>query len=162
MSDALPDVLAMDELEALDRLVAQTIEPIEPPADVRARVLAAIRRTPQLDESIPGEHESRTVRAAEGNWRSCAPGVRTKKLSKDTVRGTMTLMLELEPNAILPAHDHEGAEDSYVIRGSCRIGAVALYEGDFHHVDAGAHHGDVLASAEGCLLLLTIDLADAA
>ena len=158
----MSDALQIDELEVLDSLVAETIEPVDPPADVRARVLAAIRRTPQLDESIPGEHESRTVRKDEGNWRTCAPGVRTKKLSKDTARGTMTLMLELEPNAILPAHDHEGSEDSYVIRGSCRIGAVALYEGDFHHVDAGAHHGDVVASAEGCLLLLTIDLADAA
>jgi anti-sigma factor ChrR (cupin superfamily) len=74
----------------------------------------------------------------------------------------MTLLLELEPEAILPAHDHDGGEDSYVIRGSCRIGAVALSAGDFHHVDAGAHHGDVVASAEGCLLLLTVDLADAA
>jgi anti-sigma factor ChrR (cupin superfamily) len=158
----MSDALTLDELNLLDRLTAETIEPIEPPADVRARVLAAIQRTPQLDESIPGEHESRTVRRDEGAWKSCAPGVRTKKLSKDTARGTATLMLELAPNAILPAHDHEGAEDSYVIRGSCRIGAVALYEGDFHHVDAGAHHGDVVASAEGCLLLLTIDLADAA
>ncbi len=155
--------LTLEELELLDRIAAESIEPIDPPAEVRARVLAAIRRTPQtLDESVPGEHESRTVREAEGSWRSCAPGVRTKKLSKDVRRGTMTLLLELEPEAILPAHDHDGGEDSYVIRGSCRIGAVALSAGDFHHVDAGAHHGDVVASAEGCLLLLTVDLADAA
>ncbi len=155
--------LTLEELELLDRIAAESIEPIDPPAEVRARVLAAIRRTPQpLDESVPGEHESRTVREDEGTWRSCAPGVWTKKLSKDVRRGTMTLLLELEPDAILPAHDHDGGEDSYVIRGSCRIGAVALYAGDFHHVDAGAHHGDVVASAEGCLLLLTVDLADAA
>ena len=158
----MTDALTLDELELLDRLAGETIEPIDPPAEVRARVLAAIQRTPQLDETVPGDHESRTVRREEGSWKSCAPGVRTKKLSKDVARGTATLMLELAPNAVLPAHDHEGAEDSYVIRGSCRIGAVALYEGDFHHVDAGAHHGDVVASAEGCLLLLTIDLADAA
>jgi len=156
------DALTYDELELLDRIVAETIEPIAPPAEVRARVLAAARRTPQLDESIPGEHESRTVRNDQGNWRSCAPGVRTKKLSKDAARGTMTFLLELEPSAILPAHDHSGSEDSYVIRGSCRIGAVALYAGDFHHVDAGAHHGDVVSSDEGCLLLLTVDLADVA
>ncbi len=158
----MSDGMTIHELEVLDSLVAETIEPIAPPPDVRARVLAAIRKTSQLDESIPGEHESRTVRAGEGNWRSCAPGVRTKNLSKDPNRGTLTFLLDLEPNALLPAHDHEGSEDSYVIRGSCRIGAVALYAGDFHHVDAGAHHGDVVASGEGCLLLLTIELADAA
>jgi anti-sigma factor ChrR (cupin superfamily) len=102
------------------------------------------------------------VRAGEGRWRTLAPGVRSKKLSVDANRKTLTCLLELEPQAILPAHDHEGSEDSYVVRGSCRIGAVALYKGDFHHVDAGAHHGDVVASEEGCLLILTLDLADAA
>jgi anti-sigma factor ChrR (cupin superfamily) len=162
MSDALSDTLTAVELELLDRITADTIEPVEPPSEIRARILALVRRTPQLDESLPGEHESRTVRADEGNWRSCAPGVRTKKLSKDAARGTMSFLLELEPAAILPAHDHSGSEDSYVIRGSCRIGAVALYAGDFHHVDAGAHHGDVVSSSEGCLLLLTVDLADVA
>ena len=162
MSDVLTPGLTADELDVLDRIVAETIAPVDPPAAVRSRILAAVRRTPQLDESVPGDHESRTVRADEGTWRSCAPGVRTKKLSKDANRGTMTLLLELEPRAILPAHDHEGSEDSYVIRGSCRIGAVALYAGDFHHVDAGAHHGDVVSSDEGCLLLLTVDLADVA
>ena len=158
----MTDVLTQDELEVLDRIVAETIEPVAPPVSVRAHILAAARRTPQLDESIPGEHESRTVRAAEGNWRSCAAGVRTKKLSKDVARNTMTMLLDLDPGAILPAHDHDGGEDSYVIRGSCRIGAVALYAGDFHHVDKGAHHGDVVASDEGCLLMLTVDLADVA
>ena len=158
----MTDVLTQDELEVLDRAMAETIAPVEPPASVRAHILAAVRKTPQLDESIPGEHESRTVRSNEGNWRSCAPGVRTKKLSKDVVRNTMTMLLDLDPGAILPAHDHDGGEDSYVIRGSCRIGAVALYAGDFHHVDSGAHHGDVVASDEGCLLMLTVDLADVA
>ena len=158
----MSDTLHMDDLEVLDQVVAQSIEPVDPPAAVRARVMAAIQRRQSLDESIPGDHESRTVRSAEGKWRTCAPGVRTKSLGKDEKRGTLTLLLDLEPNSILAAHDHEGSEQSYVIRGSCRIGAVALYAGDFHQVDAGAHHGDVVASAEGCLLLLTIDVADAA
>jgi anti-sigma factor ChrR (cupin superfamily) len=158
----MSDALTHEELELLDRITAETIAPVDPPSAVRARILAAVRATPQLDTSIPGEHESRTVREDEGTWRTCAPGVRTKKLSKDRARGTMTFLLDLEPNAILPAHDHSGSEDSYVIRGACRIGAVALYAGDFHHVDAGAHHGDVVSSDEGCLLLLTVDLADGA
>jgi anti-sigma factor ChrR (cupin superfamily) len=158
----MSDALSHDELELLDQIIGGTIEPIDPPAGVRARLVAAVRSAPQLDDSIPGEHESRTVRTDEGNWRSCAPGVRTKNLSKDPARGTMTFLLELAPASILPAHNHAGGEDSYVIRGSCRIGAVALHAGDFHHVDSGAHHGDVVASAEGCLLLLTVDLADVA
>jgi anti-sigma factor ChrR (cupin superfamily) len=158
----MTDALTHEDLETLDRLVAESIDPIEPPPLVRTRVLAAIQRRQPLDESIPGEHESLTLRSDEGRWTTIAPGVRTKKLRKDARRGTMTILLELEPLAIAPAHDHEGGEDSYVIRGSCRIGAIALYAGDFHHVDAGAHHGDVVASDEGCLLLLTVEIAQAA
>jgi anti-sigma factor ChrR (cupin superfamily) len=121
----------------------------------------ALHRRQPLDESIPGEHESLTLRSEEGRWTTIAPGVRTKKLRKDARRGTMTLLLELEPLALAPAHDHDGGEDSYVIRGSCRIGALALNVGDFHHADAASHHGDIVASEEGCLLLLTVDLAKA-
>ena len=89
----MSDAFTREELALLDQFAADTIEPIAPPAMVRTRILEAVRRTPQLDESLPGEHESRTVRADEGNWRSCAPGVRTKKLSKDPTRGTVTLLL---------------------------------------------------------------------
>ena len=158
----MSDALTIEDLELLDSIAAGAITPVEPPAFVRAKLMEAVRNTRPLDESLPGDHESRTIRAEEGRWQSCADGVRTKKLSKNVERNTATFLLELAPNAILSAHDHHGAEDSYVVRGSCRIGAVALYEGDFHHVDAGAHHGDVVASDDGCLLILTVDLADVA
>ena len=154
------DALTREELELLDLAMADSIEPVAPPAEIRARLVALVQKRPQLDESVPGEHESRTVRSGEGTWCSSGPGVRSMKLSKDTARGTATMLTELAPNTIVPAHDHRGAEDSYVIRGSCRIGAVALSQGDFHHVDAGAHHGDIVVSEEGCLLLVTVDLAD--
>ncbi len=157
----MSDALTLEELDILDRIVAETIEPVAPPAFVRTKILAAVGPR-KLDESLPGAHESQTVRADEGKWKTVAPGVRTKKLSKDARRGTFTCLLELAPDAILPAHDHQGGEESYVIQGSCRIGGVALYAGDFHRVEEGAHHGDVIASAEGCLLLITADLADVA
>ena len=158
----MTDTLTREELALLDQLTAESIEPVAPPSAMRARVLDAVKATPQFDESVPGEHESRTVRAEEGKWSVVAPGVRLKKLSKDRARNTMTCLLELAPNAIAPAHDHEGTEDTFVISGSCRIGSLGLAQGDFHHVDAGAHHGDVIASAEGCLLRMTVGLEEAA
>lgn len=157
----MTEALTTDDLELLDRIAADAITPVEPPAEVRARVFAAIRQRP-LDVSIPGAHESRTVRSNEGKWKNVAPGVDVRKLSVDKNRGTVTVMVRMAPNAILPAHDHHGPEDSYVVAGSCRIGAVELGTGDFHHVDGTAHHGDVVATADGCTLLLTVDLADAA
>lgn len=158
----MSDALTKDELAILDGIAAESIDPIEPPPLVRTRVLAAIRQRQPLDTSVPGEHESFTMRAGEGKWREVAPGARLKKLSTDPRRGTMTCLLELAPMALVAAHDHDGGEDSYVIRGSCRIGALALNVGDFHHSDAGSHHGDIVASAEGCLLLITVDVVKAA
>lgn len=142
----LSDVLSPEEVELLNRVAAESIEPVEPPVEVRAKVMAAIR-------SVPGAHESVTIRADEGTWKTVAAGARTKKLRRGT------FLLELDPHAVLPAHDHDGGEDSFVIRGSCHIGALALNAGDYHHADAGAHHGDVVASADGCLLLITVAVA---
>jgi anti-sigma factor ChrR (cupin superfamily) len=145
--------LSPDELTFLDAVAAQVIAPVAPPALVRTKVMEAIR-------NVPGAHESRTVRAEEGKWSTLAPGARMKMLTREP--GRMTFLVDLDPHATVPAHDHDGAEDSYVIRGSCHIGALGLGTGDFHHVEATAHHGDVVASADGCLLLLTTTLAKTA
>jgi anti-sigma factor ChrR (cupin superfamily) len=144
------DELSALDFALLDEAAAGSLEPVEPPAGVRAAVMAAIR-------NVPGSHESLTIRAEEGRWTVVAPGARTKKLAKGD--GRFTFLLEMEPNAVVPEHDHEGGEDSYVIRGSCHIGSLGLAQGDFHHADASAHHGDVVASAEGCLLLITLQIA---
>ena len=141
------DVLSPEDLQFLDRVAAEAISPVAPPTAVRAKVMEAIR-------NVPGAHESRTVRAEEGKWSTIAPGARMKVLSKES--GRMTFLVDLDPHATIPGHDHEGAEDSYVVRGSCQIGALSLNTGDFHHVEHTAHHGDVTASADGCLLLLTL------
>jgi anti-sigma factor ChrR (cupin superfamily) len=142
--------LSPEELQFLDRVAAQAIAPVDPPAAARAKVLEAIR-------NVPGAHESRTIRADEGTWKTIAPGARMKMLAKEPSR--MVFLIDLDPGATVPEHDHQGGEDSYVVRGSCRIGALALDTGDFHHADATAHHGDVVASEDGCLLLLTLTKA---
>ncbi|HEX6158771.1 MAG TPA: cupin domain-containing protein [Thermoanaerobaculia bacterium] len=154
--------LAPEELALLDQIAAASVEPVPPPDHLRAAVLEQVRATPQmrLDESIPRAEESATVRVDDGRWLDAAPGVRVKKLSVDRNRGTITVLMELAPHAVLPAHDHHGSEDSFVVAGSCRIGAVALAQGDFHHVESTAHHGNVVATGEGCTLLVTMDRAD--
>lgn len=143
----MSEAFTVDDLEAL----AATLEPVTPPAEVKLRILSAIRSVPQ---------NSHTVRADEGSWIAMPHrGVSFKKLSRDAERGTVTLLMRFEPGSIMPAHDHRGAEDSFVVSGSCRIGGVSLRVGDFHRVDAGERHED-LVSDEGCTLLLTIDEKD--
>jgi anti-sigma factor ChrR (cupin superfamily) len=145
------DTLTREEFAFLDDLTAGTIEPVAPPPAMRARILAAVRETPQ---------NSRTVRSDEGEWMVLPfPGVKVKLLSTDDKRGTATILMSLDPGARVPAHDHHGDEESFVISGSCRIGAVGLRKGDFHRAGAGSHHGDVV-SDEGCLLLLVVDQDD--
>ena len=155
----MSDTLNREELDLLDRIACAAIEPVPPPAAARTHVLDSIRGLPQLDASVPSADESVTVRADEGTWKTIAPGARMKRLTKDARR--VVFLLDLDPNAIVPAHDHDAGEDSYVIRGSCFIGGLGLAQGDFHHSDTGSHHGDVVASDEGCLLMITMEVAAA-
>src|SRR6185436_11043469 len=101
--------LDSEDLQLLDRIAAQVIAPVDPPAHARAKVMEAIR-------NVRGAHESRTVRAEEGKWSTIAPGARMKMLSKES--GRMTFLIDLDPLATVPEHDHDGGEDSYVVRGS--------------------------------------------
>lgn len=151
----MTDRLSPEDLEFLNRMSAHAITPVDPPDVVRAKVLQAIQTTRPLDESVP--EDGITVRSQEGSWKNVGPGTRMKRLSRDDKR--VVFLLELEPNAMVDAHDHDGAEDTFVLRGSCHIGSLSLSEGDFHHVDSAAHHGDLFASAEGCLLLITLSVA---
>jgi len=147
----MTDVLTRDDADLLDSIVAESIEPIAPPPQLRRRILDAVKGVPQ---------NSRTVRAGEGRWRVLPfPGVRLKTLSVDEERGTATILLSLDPGARLPAHDHHGDEESFVVSGSCRIGSIHLRQGDFHRAGGGSHHGDVV-SDEGCVLLLVVDAED--
>ena len=144
------DQLTLEDISALDELVAQSIEPVAPPLSLRTQILGSIRNIPQ---------NSTTIREEEGRWKPVVPGVDMKRLSRDQPRGTVTLLLRFQPGSTLPAHDHQGNEQTYVIEGSCWIGSVGLSKGDFHHVEAGEHHGTVVSN-EGCTLLLVVDEAD--
>lgn len=150
----MKDTLTREDLELLDRIAASAVDPVPPPVAMRGKILDAVRATPQLDASVPAPDQCVTVRADEGTWKPIGPGARMKRLTKDAQR--VVFLLDLDPNAIVPAHDHDAGEDSYVVRGSCFIGGLGLAQGDFHHTDGGSHHGDVVASDEGCLLLITM------
>lgn len=144
----MTDELFDRELDELGPLMAESLDPVTPPPAVRAAVLAAIRN--------PG----RTVRATEGKWYAQpVAGIEVKPLSVDRRRGIVTLLMKFAPGAVYPSHEHGGAEECFVVSGSCRIADVHLNAGDFHHADAGSHHAPVI-SDNGCTLLLVIDEHD--
>jgi anti-sigma factor ChrR (cupin superfamily) len=147
----MTEILTRDDMQLLDGIVAESIDPVAPPPELRRRILNAVRGLPQ---------NSLTVRSDEGRWTLLPfPGVKLKTLSVDEKRGTATILISLDPGSRLPAHDHHGDEESFVISGSCRIGSISLRQGDFHRAGEGSHHGDVV-SDEGCLLLLVVDAED--
>lgn len=147
----MSDAFTREELAEFDTFVPELIEPVAPPAALRAQILAAVGGVPQ---------GSLTIRAEEDRWRPFpAPGVRWKKLSSDRERGTLTVLLQIDPGAAVPSHGHHGSEDCFVVEGSCHIGSITLAKGDFHRVERGARHGTV-QTKEGCTLLLVVAAED--
>ena len=147
---ASADSAMLDDANLYREAVAQLAESLDavmPPLNVKAKILSAV--------AFPG----RTVRSNEGKWTSIAPGVRLKKLSSDRARNTVMVLMEMQPGSAVPPHEHRHAEDSYIIRGSARLGNLTLFAGDFHHVEAGSRH-DSIVSDDGCLALLVMDAED--
>src|SRR5260370_41212393 len=146
----MTETLTREDLSILNAIVGELITPIDPPASLRARI---------LDAAVATSQSTRTVRSGEGRWFNVVPGVTVKPLSIDVERDTATILMMFEPGSRVPAHDHAGAEDTFVISGSCRLGERSLLKGDFHHADAGSRHGGIV-SDEGWLLPLVGERAD--
>jgi anti-sigma factor ChrR (cupin superfamily) len=129
--------------------VALTAAPLEPPARVRERVLAAARK--------PARY---TAWAADAAWIDTGlPGIRARVLAVDKVRSLVTLVIRAEPGAIYPSHKHHGPEECFVIRGSVVIDGHVLRPGDFHHADEDSEHGEI-TTTEGAEVLVVGAVAD--
>ncbi len=123
--------------------VAASVPPLEPPAHVRDRVLAAARK--------PSRY---TVWAADGAWiETGLPGIRAKVLAVDKPRSLVTLLIRAEPGAVYPSHKHHGPEECYVISGSVVIDGLVLRAGDFHHADEDSDHGEI-TTTEGAEVII--------
>jgi len=144
------ELLERDDLMFLDAAMAGVIEPVAPPPALKAQILFAVRGIPQ---------DSVILRAHEGRWTKLADGVRVKMLSTNKEQKTATLLMVLAPGSVLAEHEHHGPEQTFVVSGSCRIGALSLRAGDYHAAAGGSHHGTVV-SDEGCELLLVVDRDD--
>ena len=120
-----------------------SVDQMEPPARVRAAVLAATR--------APGRY---SVFAGDRPWIDTAlPGIQMKVLSMDQARGMATMLIRATPGAVYPSHRHSGPEECYVIRGSVSIDGRLLRAGDFHHADADSEHGEI-TTTEGAEVLI--------
>jgi quercetin dioxygenase-like cupin family protein len=123
--------------------IALSLPPLEPPAHVRDRLRAAIRKPIRY-----------TVWAADSEWIDTGlPGVRARVLSVDQARSLVTLVIRAEPGAVYPAHKHHGPEECFVISGSVVIDGRVLRAGDFHHADEDSDHGEI-TTTDGAEVLI--------
>src|SRR3990167_5102450 len=56
-----------------------------------------------------------TVRATEGEWIPCLPGVDVKILHVDETKNTQTALWRMQPGSVLPAHEHPIDEECLVL-----------------------------------------------
>ena len=123
--------------------LGSSVDQMEPPARVRAAVLAATR--------APGRY---SVFAGDRPWTDTPlPGIQMKVLSMDQARGMATMLIRAIPGAVYPSHRHSGPEECYVIRGSVMMDGRVLRAGDFHHADADSDHGEI-TTTEGAEVLI--------
>jgi len=80
----------------------------------RVSQLQTVRRRLTVDEPSP---RSVFVDAPNMPWeQSKFPGIKSKTLYSDG-NGVATLLLEMEPGAEVPLHEHTAIEQTYVLRG---------------------------------------------
>ena len=89
------------------------------------------------------------VRLEEGEWGRLVPGVRVKRLCGDA----RSVLLELQPGAVIPFHRHHEDEECVVLRGEAQLGDITVGVGDYHLARSGSRHG-VVRSRGGALLYL--------
>jgi anti-sigma factor ChrR (cupin superfamily) len=149
----------------LDRVILAGPKPAVPEA-LKGKVLNRIRAgmterahaaQNRIQDSAP---ELQFLKATETTGWKALPiaGAWIKLLSLEPTRGYAVLLGKLDAGVRYPAHVNVGPEDFYILSGDLHVSGNELGPGDFHHADAGSHHGENYSVA-GCTLLavLTVD-----
>ena len=127
--------------DALEQRLAPallTARPIDPPADLLARIEA------KLDRSA----RAQTLRRDDGAWSELAPGVMAKTLWAPGI-----VMLRCAPGSRIPAHPHPVWERMIVLSGDVAIDGETFTVGDYHAAPPGGDHPDITTQS-GCLIVL--------
>ena len=101
------------ELVRVTEGLGRAVDPRDPPASLRARVLSAARSDrAALSEPVsrvPVQPEFSFLLASDGWQPHAVPGVSFKELRVDHSTRQATLLVALEPGARYPGHHHAGA-----------------------------------------------------
>ena len=127
--------------------LAEKLKPLPFPAERQA----ALRG--RMMSRIAGETRTgiSTLRANEGAWKTCLPGIETRTLHE--AGGARTWLIRMAAGSRLPEHVHDEDEESLVLEGSCTLDGQLMQRGDFQLARRGSRHGEVYTEA-GCVLLI--------
>jgi anti-sigma factor ChrR (cupin superfamily) len=147
----------LESFEQTMRAVAFSVPEAEPPARVRAKLLAKVGKSvpEQAGESArtDGPAQFVSILASEGRWQEMREGVLLKKLHVDKATGVATSLVRMLPGTSLPVHQHIGVEQFFVIEGDCNVAGQRLTSGDYHRAEAGSIHESTY-TVDGTLFLL--------
>lgn len=87
----------------------------------------------------------------QGNWKSFKQGIHIKILKSDAK--SKSFLLKLDQNTIIPYHDHQKNEETFVVDGEAWLDGVHCKNGDFHFAGAGTFHKEI-RTEQGCTLLI--------
>ena len=151
--------ICQGELESFEqtvRAVAFSAAEAEPPARVRAELLATVSKSvpeQSVESASAGLEQFVSILASEGKWRELGDGVLLKNLHVDQATGIATSLVRMLPGRALPCHKHIGVEQVFVLEGDCSIAGQKLAPGDYHRAEAGSIH-ETTYTVEGTLFLL--------
>lgn len=139
------------------RAVAFSVAEAEPPARVRAKLLAKVSESASERTGEPartdGPGQFVSILASEGRWLEMREGVLLKKLHVDQASGIATSLVRMLPGTALPVHQHIGVEQFFVIEGDCNVAGQRLTSGDYHRAEVGSIHESTY-TVDGTLFLL--------
>jgi hypothetical protein len=128
--------------------LALSLPPYAPPDGLMAQIDA------RLDARERFVRLAQTLREPEGEWIVIAAGLRCKVLERYPEQRRQMILLEAEPGALYPAHEHREMEELYVMSGDLVVGDDdQLRAGEFLVSQAGSRHPD-LTTRTGCRCLI--------
>jgi anti-sigma factor ChrR (cupin superfamily) len=148
------------EFESFERTVSElalSVPEAEPPEHIRGRLLARVDELPsgRGGDAVSGVTPDQfvSIHAAGGDWQEVQEGVLLKTLYVDQASGIATSLVRMTAGTALPAHQHLGVEQFFVIEGDCNVAGQRLGPGDYHRAAAGSMH-DTTYTVDGTMFLL--------
>lgn len=152
-----------------DDPVADDLEVLAPPITPRDGLWERVRRRVDGEEAPATDGvtifdvavRAALIQRAEGvDWAPTPfPGLRAKVVAMDHGTNRWTLLVQMDPGADFPAHDHADDERLVLLDGDLCFADHRMERGDRVLMGAGTRHG-LATSVEGCRLLYEGSRAD--